>query len=81
VADAVAMQKQQVQESRAHGADTLERRRTANLCVQSRWPRPGMLNRYIVPDVMYDILPDVIPDIERDIASDVVVYLRCWLRY
>ncbi len=43
--------------------------------------RPGMLKRYIVPDVMYDILPDVVPDIERDIASDVVVYLRCWLRY
>ncbi len=68
MADAVAMRKQRVQESRAQGAATLERWRAAK-------PRPGMLKRYIVPDVMCDILPDVVPDIERDIASDVVVYL------
>jgi hypothetical protein len=42
---------------------------------RSRWPRLGMLNRYIVPDVMSDILPDVVPDIVPNIASDVVIYL------
>ncbi len=47
----------------------------------SRWPRPGMLNRYIVTDVMCDIIPDIVFDIVPDIASDVVVYLRWWLRY
>ena len=78
MADAVAMRKQRVQESRAQGAATLERRRTAKQVAQAL---PGMLNRYIVPDVMCDILPDVVPDIVPDIASDVVVYLPCWLRY
>ncbi len=56
--------------------------------LRSRWPRPGMPNRYIIPDVMYDTLPDVVSDIKRDIASDVVLYtmltydiIGCWLRY
>jgi hypothetical protein len=79
VADAVAMRKQRVQESRAQGAATLERRRTAKQVAQAA--RPGMLNRYIIPDVMCYILPDVVPDIIPDIASDIVVYLRCWLQY
>ena len=42
----------------------------------SRWPRPDMLNRYIVTNVMCDIVPDIVSDIVPDIASDVVVYLR-----
>ena len=41
----------------------------------SRKPRPGMLNKYIITNVMCDIVPDVVSDIVPDIASDVVVYL------
>ena len=56
-------------------ATTLERRRMEQQ-VAAWWPRPGMLNRYIVTNVMCDIVPDIVSDIVPDIASDVVVYLR-----
>ncbi len=68
-----AMRKQRVQESRAQNAALPQR--SAKQVAQA-----GMLNIYIVPDVINDILPDIVPDVESDKASDVVLYLRCRLR-